>query len=105
MLLDLWIGAHRPHIDPTFATLECKRSDEDDMLTEKADVLQKEVDQCKRKKKGAHDPKSTSRERYAPNFRRFIQTFLPGSLVSAMLPSSRIRSGHLFYNQLEYALV
>ncbi|KAF9507799.1 hypothetical protein BS47DRAFT_1398319 [Hydnum rufescens UP504] len=46
MLLDLWMSAHRLPIDPTyFAILECKQSDEDDIPTEKADALQKEVDQ------------------------------------------------------------
>ncbi|KAF9511841.1 hypothetical protein BS47DRAFT_1394798 [Hydnum rufescens UP504] len=45
MLLDLWMSAHRLPIDPTyFAILECKQSDEDDIPTEKADALQKEVD-------------------------------------------------------------
>ncbi|KAF9507136.1 hypothetical protein BS47DRAFT_1488977 [Hydnum rufescens UP504] len=44
MHLDLQTGARCLHIGLlTFATLECKQSDEDDMPTEKADALQKEI--------------------------------------------------------------
>ncbi|KAF9511847.1 hypothetical protein BS47DRAFT_1363594 [Hydnum rufescens UP504] len=49
------------------ATLECKQSDEDDMPTEKADELQKEVDQSKEENKRTHDLESTPHERINSN--------------------------------------
>ncbi|KAF9511844.1 hypothetical protein BS47DRAFT_1486653 [Hydnum rufescens UP504] len=69
------------------ATLECKQSDEDDTPTEKADELQKEVDQSKEENKGL----TTSNRLLTKDMPSIlVQTFLPGSLVSTVLRTNSL---------------
>ncbi|KAF9516163.1 hypothetical protein BS47DRAFT_1484140 [Hydnum rufescens UP504] len=70
------------------ATLECKQSDEDDMPTEKADELQKEVDQSKEENKGTHDLESTPHEGCALNSRSNVPSRVSESIRIRLIPTT-----------------